>query len=194
MLALLVVTGLGSQVSNNTLSSKERRFLVHELKESKIAFLKSVKGLSEAQLNFKPAEDQWSIKEYIEQLALTEDSLWNVAAACLQQPARPERKSEIADAVLLQAAAQPAGAHKAKAAQTARVQWPTADAAVAHFKKQRGKTIKYVKTTTEDVRSHITDLPVGTLDAYQVVWMMAAHAEQYTRQVKAIKTHPAFPH
>jgi hypothetical protein len=190
LLALLVVTGLASQVSHTTLSSKERRFLVQHLKETKTGVVRSVKGLSQEQLHFKPAEGSLSIQECMEQLALLEDSLWTVATTTLQQPSSQSQRKAITvtDAVLLQKESK-----KVLATETVPARWPSTTAALEHFKSQRQKTIKYVKTTTADVRSHVTQLPLGTLDAYQVVLLMSAQAASYTQQIETIKAHPAFP-
>ena len=62
LLTLLVLTGLAGRISMNTITSPERRLLIDHLKETKNTLVKSVKGLSEEQLNFKPAPDKWSIK------------------------------------------------------------------------------------------------------------------------------------
>ena len=58
LLLLLVLTGLAGRISTTTITSKERRVAIDELKESKVAVLKSVKGLSEKQLNFITQEQQ----------------------------------------------------------------------------------------------------------------------------------------
>ena len=50
LLTLLVLTGLAGNTHSNSLSGKERKVLVNHLKDSKTAFLKSVKNLSEDQL------------------------------------------------------------------------------------------------------------------------------------------------
>jgi hypothetical protein len=190
LLALLVVTGLASQVSHTTLSSKERRFLVQHLKETKTDVVRSVKGLSQEQLHFKPAADSLSIKECMEQLALLEDSLWALATTALQQPVDQGQCNAITvnDAALLQEESK-----KVLAKKTVPARWSSATAALEHFKTQRQKTIKYVKTTTADVRSHVTQLSVGTLDAYQVVLLMSVHTASYTQHIETIKAHPAFP-
>ena len=188
LLALLVVTGLASQVTNTTLSSKERRFLVQHLKDTKTDFLRSVKGLSKEQLHFKPAASALSIKECMEQLAQIEDSLWAVASVALQQPPDQHKAPTPTDAAVLHLENKKGVALKAQPAR-----WPSAKAALEHFKNQRQKTITYVRTTTEDVRSHVTQLPLGSLDAYQVFLLMSAHTADYTQQIEIIKAHPAFP-
>ncbi|HEX2535578.1 MAG TPA: hypothetical protein VHK69_17670, partial [Chitinophagaceae bacterium] len=50
LLALLVVTGLAGRISSDTISSKERRTLTGQLKDTRNALVKSVKGLTAEQL------------------------------------------------------------------------------------------------------------------------------------------------
>lgn len=53
LLSLIVITGLAGTLKDNSISSKERKFAVGLMKESKEAVIKSTHGLSPAQLNFK---------------------------------------------------------------------------------------------------------------------------------------------
>ena len=65
LLTLLVITGLAGTLSNTALTEKERKFVVHNLKDTKSEVQKSIKGLSDAQLNFKTApllKMKWSMQ------------------------------------------------------------------------------------------------------------------------------------
>src|SRR5688500_455761 len=86
LLLLLVLTGLAGRLSTTTITSKERRLAIDELKESKVAVLKSVKGLSERQLNFKTNKHKYSIKDYLLHITHAEQSLWNMTDVALKQP------------------------------------------------------------------------------------------------------------
>lgn len=196
LLILLVITGIGSQVSNTTLESKERRILVDQLKDTKNAFIKSTKGLSEEQLNFKKSSDKWSIKECMQHIALAEKGLWSVAHEALKLPANGVRRSEIKitdeeiskvgnDRTAKQQAPESLKPEKAK--------WTSAKEITESFKEDRAALIKYVKTTTLDVRNHVTDLAVGTVDAYQVMLLIAAHSDRHIQQIEEIKRDPKFP-
>lgn len=196
LLLLLVVTGLASQVASTTLTNEERRFAVDHLKESKDILLKSVKGLSPAQLAFKPAADKWSIQECVAHIALSEDGLWALTGNTLKQPVNPEKRAEVktADADLVKMiASRDQKIQAAEALQPAKAQWQTTESALKHFKEQRQKTIKYVKTSTEDFRNHVAQMPFGAIDAYQLVLVMAAHTARHTAQIAEIKAHPDFP-
>jgi hypothetical protein len=196
LLTLLVLTGLAGNTHSSSISGKERRFLSNQLKDSKTTFLKSVKGLSEAQLNFKASPEKWSVKECVYHLALAENNLWGMADAQLKQSANPEKRAEIkvtdemlqkmvADRTNKVKTSEPFEPHNAK--------WKTADEALKEFTDKRGDLIKYVKTSTEDVRNHVIQMPFGYIDSYQLMLMIAAHTLRHTQQIEEVKADPNFP-
>ena len=196
LLILLVITGIGSQVSNTTLEAKERRILVEQLKETKNAFLKSTKELSEAQLNFKSSNDKWSIKECMQHIALAEKGLWSVADDALKLPANAVRRSEIkiTDEEISKVGNDRTAKQQApESLKPGNAKWKSAKEITESFKEDRAALIKYVKTTTLDVRNHVTDLAVGPVDAYQVMLLIAAHSDRHIQQIEEIKRDPKFP-
>lgn len=196
LLILLVITGIGSQVSNTTLESKERRILVDQLKDTKNAFIKSTKGLSEEQLNFKSSSDKWSIKECMQHIALAEKGLWSVAHEALNLPANGIRRSEIkiTDEEISKVGNDRTAKQQApESLKPEKARWTSAKEITESFKEDRAALIKYVKTTTLDVRNHVTDLAVGPVDAYQVMLLIAAHSDRHIQQIEEIKRDPKFP-
>jgi hypothetical protein len=196
LFALLVITGLASQVYKPTLDRKERKLLVSQLKDSKADLLTSIKGLSAKQMAFKPAADQWSIQECITHIALTEEALWSMADAALQKPANPEMRSaiKVKDEDLLHMMAD--RTQKAKAVEALRpeqTKWKTTAEAVEAFKESRQKHIQFAKTTTQDLRNHITEGMMGPVDSYQIMLAVAGHSARHTAQINEIKAHPSFP-
>jgi len=59
------------------LTDEQRQHAIQLLEDSRNEFLASVDGLNDAQWNFKPAPDQWSIGEIAEHLALAERLLFS---------------------------------------------------------------------------------------------------------------------
>lgn len=197
LLIMLVLTGLAGRIHSDSLTGKERRFLTDHLKESRDQFLASFRGLNEEQLNFRAAAGKWSVKDCIMHLALTEQGLWTMTENVLKQPANPEKRTEIkvTDEELIkmvssrdQKATAPETMDPTKAAK-----WATAKDAVNDFKKGRSNLIKYVKTTTEDVRNHVTQFPTGYMDAYQLMLLISAHTLRHTEQIKEVMADPNFP-
>ncbi|HVG15970.1 MAG TPA: DinB family protein [Chitinophagaceae bacterium] len=196
LLILLVVTGFAGRVSSDTISSQERRFLVDHLKDSKTYLLKAIKGLSEEQMNFKASPEKWSIKECIQHIALSEGGIWQMAEGALKQSANPEKRSEIkiSDADLIKMVS--GRTQKAQAPETLKpgqASWATASEALSAFKEKRATLIKYAKTTTDDMRNHVGQGGLGTLDAYQMVLLLSAHTRRHTDQILEVKSSPSFP-
>src|SRR5215475_14283296 len=96
LLTVLVITGLAGTLKNSSLTSQERKLVITELKDTKSELLKSIKGLSEAQLNYKPSAGKWSIKECVYDVTLAEKDLWETFAATMK-----ERSASVKPAVLL---------------------------------------------------------------------------------------------
>ncbi len=196
MLALLVITGFGSQVYNATITSKERRFLHTELKDTKKGFLESVMGLSANQLQFKPAADKWSVAECIQHIALSEQNLWAVTEKALKQPANPEKRSQIKmtdDEILKMVRDRTVKSKAGESYQPSNAGWTTTEQTLETFKEDRSRLMKYVKTTTQDMRSHLIDDDGSYFDSYQMLLLLSAHSDRHTQQILEVRSHPSFP-
>ena len=53
--------------------------------------------------------------------------------------------------------------------------------------------IQYLKTTTEDLRNHVVQLPFGYIDSYQLCLMIAAHSNRHTQQLREVMAAAGFP-
>ena len=184
LLTMLVLTGLAGRLHSDTLTTKERRHLVNELKTSRSAFIKSIGGLSEKQLKFRAAKNALSIKECVFRLVSIENELWNSAKTALEQDKQslPGRVSD--DALSL--APQQDFNHKG-------IPFKTVKEALKQYKSNRQEMNKYVNTSTQDVRSHIAQIEFGTFDAYQLMLLSVQYCKYYTRQIEMIKQTPNFP-
>lgn len=196
LLLLLVLTGLAGRLSTTTITSQERRFLIDELKESKAAVQKTVKGLSEEQLNFKASPEKWSIKECLQHIALTENNLWNMADAALKRPANPDKKPDIKikdQDVINMLTGRDIKGQAPESFNPAKAQWKTTGETLDAFKTKRNGLIKYAKTTTDDMRNYVLQMPIGHIDAYQMLLYISAHTKRHTLQIEEVKAHSAFP-
>lgn len=61
-----------------------------------------------------------------------------------------------------------------------------------HFLQSRATTEQYLKTT-EGLRDHVMDGPVGKMDGYEFLLFIAAHCERHTKQIEEVKADPNFP-
>ncbi len=196
LLLLLVLTGLAGRQSTTTITSKERRFLIEELKESRAGVQKSIKGLSEQQLNFKSSEKTWSINERLQQIALAENNLWSITVAALKTAAIPGRtaNNKIKDEHVLEMLMTiDRKLEVLGGSRLTTVNWKASAQTLDRFKEKRAILIKYAKTSTDDMRSHMLQMPVGAIDTYQMLLYISAHTEHHTLQIEEVKAHPAFP-
>jgi DinB superfamily len=196
LLTLLVITGLAGTINDLALSKNERKTAISLMKDTKSEVLKSVKGLSEAQLNFKAAPDKWSVKECMYHIAISEKNLWDLMEATMKVAANPEKRSEIktSDEQLIKMMEDRSFKVKTQEAfEPKNTPYKSLEEAIDAFKTRRAEHIKYMKTTTEDMRNHVAQMPFGWLDCYQLCLMVASHSNRHTQQINEVKADPAFP-
>lgn len=196
LLSLLVITGLAGTLKDNSISFKERKYAVVLMKETKEAAIKCTVGLSKAQLNFKSSPDKWSIKECIYHIAGAEKLLWNTFAGKMKGVANPEKRAEIKvtdEQFVKMLEDRRIKAKASEPIQPKNTGYTSLANAISDFKKTRLEHIKYMKTSTEDLRNHVVQLPNGWVDCYQLYLMIAAHSNRHLQQIEEIKANPGFP-
>jgi len=185
LLTMLVLTGFAGRMHSNILTTKERHMLVTELKTSRNDFLKTVEGLSSKQFDFKANKKELSIKEYIYKLVSMENNLWEAAQASLKQEISTV-KNTFPDEALISLAQQQ------KKLQN-NIKFKTVKEALKFYKNERSEMLKYVHTSTENVRGHIAQISMGNFDVYQLMLLNTIYAKYFTQQIEQIKTHSNFP-
>jgi len=196
-LAIVLTICYAATVRAQDVSQADKDRALAYLESTKKGVVDATKGLSDAQWNFKPAPDRWSIAEVMEHLAAAEDMIRGMdQEQVMKTPAIPPRDpaelQKIDAGVMAQV---PDRSHKISAPEPLR---PTnrfgspADAE-KHFVESRAVTEEYLKTTP-DLRAHATDSPMGVkLDGYEWVLLIAAHSERHTKQMLEVKADPNFP-
>ncbi|MBL9188670.1 MAG: DinB family protein [Opitutaceae bacterium] len=193
LLSLLATAVAG--FSADTLSADDRKKGLAYLEKTRAGVVAAVKGLSEAQLNFKPAPERWSVAQTLEHIASAEDMLRDLAAdKAMQGPARPAGEDVKAiDEMILKMI--PDRSKKATAPEPLIPvnRYGSTKEALAHFQASRAKTIAFMKETA-GLRDHAIDSPLGKkLDPYQWLLFVAAHSERHTKQMLEVKADPKFP-
>ena len=195
LILLVALAGAASAKAQDVSQADKDRALQY-LESTKKGVLDATKGLSEAQWNFKPAPDRWSMAQVMEHLAAAEDMLRGMTQEqVMKSPAvavRDEMEIKKADEGVL--AIMPDRSHKAQAPEplqpTNRFGSPAA--AQKHFVESRATTEEYLKSAT-GLRAHVADSPLGKLDGYEWVLLIAAHSERHTKQILEVKADPNFP-
>jgi DinB superfamily len=169
--------------------------MVAELERTQARFLKSIDGLSEAQWNFKPAPDRWSVAECAEHIAASESFIRNMIVPVLQKDATPEMVKEgiNKDSILSTAMTDRSKKFKAPEPLIPTNRFGSAAAAIESFKKDRAQTI-LLASTGGDLRTHADKhFLLGPLDAYGWFLFLSGHSERHTLQIEEVKAHPDFP-
>ena len=196
LLTLLVITGLAGTLKDTSISKKERKSAISLMKETKSDALNSVKGLSDAQLNFKAAPDKWSVKECMYHIAISEKNLWDMLEGSMKGPANSEKRSEIKitdDQMIKMMEDRSNKVKTASPFEPVNTPYKSLNEALNVFKSGRADHIKYLKTTTEDLRNHVIQMPFGSIDCYQLCLMIASHSNRHTQQINEVKAEANFP-
>ncbi len=181
-------------ISDTTLSKAERKSAVSYFKQTQKTLQKEVKGLSEAQLNWKPADSVWSVANCVEHLAISEKNIFDWAMSTLKAPAE-SKKPTVAhtdDAVKGMISSRERKV-KTMEAFVPTGQFGNAAQSLAVFIERRAGVLKYINTTTDDLRNHYTPSPIGIMDAYQLLLFQSAHTKRHTDQIIELKDNPNFP-
>jgi hypothetical protein len=195
VIVLLALAGAVSAKAQDVSQADKDRGLQY-LESTKKGVLDATKGLSDAQWNFKPAPDRWSIAQVMEHLAAAEDMLRGLnQEQVMKSPAVPVRSAEEMkkgdESVLTMV---PDRTHKAQAPEPLKPsnRFGSPEAAQKHFVESRAATEEYLKNTS-GLRAHLSDSPLGKLDGYEFVLFTAAHSERHTKQMLEVKADPSFP-
>ena len=192
---LVVALFLGVLAYGQVLAPADRDRANKYLETTKQNILETTKGLSEAQWNFKPGPDRWSVAQVMEHIAASEDTLFGlVTEKIMKAPPRAEAADvkAIDDMVLARITDR---SRKAQAPQelVPTNRYGSPDAATKHFIESRARTAEFLQKTP-DLRAHAVDSQLGTkLDAYEWILFIAAHSERHTKQINEVKADPNFP-
>jgi DinB superfamily len=182
--------------SAQEMSKPERDQIVKYLTSMRDQVVSESEKLSDAQWNFKPAPGRWSVGEVVEHLALAESFLFDMQQKTVGGPEAPaDKRAETKgkDQVIMKVL--PDRTQKAQAPEPLQpgARLGSRTEVLAAFKERRAKTIAYASTTKDDLRSRVSDSPLGPVDAYQWLLFAAAHSERHLAQLREVKADPNFP-
>lgn len=197
LLSLLVLNILFSSFSivhKAPLTDAERKFAIDHLNKTRTDLINAVKGLSDAQLNFKPAPDRWSVLECAQHITLTSTGLFGFVQQTLKTPNDSAFKPTVTDEQFIGMIED--RSHKAQAAEPFKpinAPFKTLDETLNAFNAGRDSLITYIQTTNDDLRDHIAVLPFAKADAFQLILLISAHTNRHTQQINEVKADPNFP-
>ena len=192
---IAVVLYVSVAAYSQSLNQADRDRAMKYLESTKQGVVDATAGLSEAQWNFKPGPDRWSVAEVTEHIAAAEDMLRGlITDKVMTAPPRPDGEDVKAiDEMVLTMI--PDRSHKAQAPEPLKPtnRFGSPQGSLKHFTESRAQTEDFLRTH-DDLRAHAIDSPMEKkLDAYEWVLFIAAHSERHTKQILEVKADPNFP-
>ena len=195
ILFLAVITLFNFKTADTELTQDERTIAIDQLTKSQDHMMKTMKGLSPVQLNYKSSPTSWSVAECAEHLAISEGLIWGMVEGALKQPADPSKRSEVkmSDEAVVKMITDRTSKIKTQEMFEPKNKFGSLDGSLKEFKEKRQKHIEYVKATQDDLRNRYAQLPFGAIDAYQAILFLAGHSERHTKQMEEVMASAGFP-
>jgi hypothetical protein len=182
---------IAARITQGTLSVQESELLDELLQRSRASFAGEVMGASAAEWQARPADGGWSVAECAEHVTVSEQALREMVRGFAAGVARPEVGAAVRgkDGAVVQAMRDRSRRVKTFPFLEPAGRWPDREAMLAQFERERAATLDYVRSTTDPVHFHVAPLdPLGDLDGYQWLLLLALHTERHTAQVAATLT------
>jgi len=194
LIAVLAVSGVAA-IPAQELTQVEREHALQYLESTRKDVLDATNGLSEAQWNFKPGPDRWSVAQVMEHIAASEDFIRvdfvqkKVMVLPAGEPGRDVKKMDAAIEAMI-----PDRSHKAQAPEplVPNNRFGSSEGSLKHFLESRETTEQFLRSTT-GLRDHVMDGPIGKMDGYEFILFIAAHSERHVKQINEVKADPNFP-
>lgn len=177
-------------------TAKERAHLIKLLQDSQKEYLSYVENVSEAQWNWKPGQDRWSIGETAEHILLAEGRLFGGMERALAAPPNPDWEKSTAGGAKLLERVLLDRSHKAVSPESIRPQGLSKAEVIRRFKEARAKTIEFVHDTQVPLKEHNSEHPFPvfkTLNAYEWLLYISLHNLRHDQQIAEVKATPGYP-
>ena len=182
-----------------TLSRKVQE-IVDQISDNRETMLQSISGLSDAQLNYKPEGDPWSICDIVHHLALTDEANAKLMSNLLKRardenvppdPSPDSSELHSADDVFARVAEAKFQAPPFVAPQS---HLPVEDS-LARLKASRERVLEAIDQLASFDLSQLTHPHpfAGDLNGHQWMLLAGGHEQRHTAQIKRMKLRPDFP-
>lgn len=179
--------------------SKKLQEIVDSNSRDRQSLLDSVSGLSAAQLEYRPADGEWSIEDILHHLAISDEANIKLTSMMLKQaeekklPADPTPDESVLDS-LDSLKGRLAQRVKAPDRVAPRSHLPAAES-LARLEASRTKLTDAIEQLASyDLAQLSWPHPLlGDLNLYQWLMMAGRHESRHTAQIDRIKSGPEFP-
>ena len=178
------------------MTDAERSRVVRLLQQTRDDFLATVGPVTDAQWDFRPGPDRWSIGLIAEHLGLVERGLFSRVERALEGDANPDWQSVTEKNGLIEQLLHDRGTPRDAPERVVPTGTLGREEALRVYRERRGRSLAFAETTGDQLKTHTLDhhRPVfGTLNAYQWLLYIPWHNQRHIRQIEEIKAAPDYP-
>jgi hypothetical protein len=169
------------------MSADDKEKLLAWLRESRERFLSSFAGVNDEQSRWRPGEECWSVLDCVEHVNGTEA----VMLRLVKESRRPRPVgAPNRDEVFLRKMVDRSSKVKAPEGGHPRGRFANLEEARKQFERARGATIGFVDNNSKDLRAIEIAHPLltlGEVSAYEMLIIVAKHAERHALQIAEIR-------
>jgi hypothetical protein len=190
---LLLLAFTLSAFAATGMTDEDREHLLVHFQMTTQMVAEQVRGLSPAQLEYRASPDRWTIRECISHLAVAEPDYWrDLTAAVKAEPNMKDKKSVATDADIMWYGIDRVVHTKTGGGHEKVETYKNMGEALAKFQALRATMIEYIKSTSDDLRTHSFGQQ-ERIDCWQWMLEISTHAERHIQQIREIKNDPNFP-
>ena len=171
------------------MTEQERDKALTLLTRTRLTLREAVDGVTDEEANWTPGPGRWSILQYVEHLAVSDDGLVALVKRIMAEAPTPETPEDrAAREARIRSTAIPRGANHAPPALQPTGKQANVQEAMHAFEAARDRTLGFVESVQGDLRSHFSNHGVlGPLDAYQWLLGNARHVETHSGHIGELR-------
>lgn len=190
---LLAVLQLSVLAKTSGMTDEDREHLLVHFQMTGSMLEEEIRGLSPAQLEYRPGPDRWSIRECVSHLAVAEPDYWReLQDAVKARPDMKGKKSSNSDADIMWYGIDRVVHTKTGGGHEKVDTYKDIGEAMKRFQTLRATMIDYIKNTNDDLRAHSFGR-TEPIDSWQWMLEISTHSERHLQQIREIKADPNFP-
>ena len=190
---LLIALQVSALAKTSGMTDEDREHLLVHFQMTGSMLGEEIRGLSQAQLEYRPGPDRWSIRECVSHLAVAEPDYWRELQDAMKGPPDMKSKKSVnTDADILWYGIDRVVHTKTGGGHEKVDTYKDIGEAMAKFQSLRATMIDYIKTTNDDLRAHSFGKN-EVIDSWQWMLEISTHSERHIQQIREIKADPNFP-